>query len=120
MSDTVSPLILKPNANNPVNRPEMTDALRQSITAKRNAVEKLLADAVTEFGRQGEITFANSMGAEFVAGPCPDPSFEDLGRIGCCVTAGSFTRTCYYGDSATPTSTYETLCQASGCTFVPG
>lgn len=64
MSDTVSPLILKPNANNPVNRPEMTDALRQSITTKRNAVEKLLADAVAEFGRQGEITFANSMGAE--------------------------------------------------------
>lgn len=64
MSDTVSPLILKPNANNPVNRPEMTDALRQSITSKRNAVEKLLADSVAEFGRQGEVTFANSMGAE--------------------------------------------------------
>lgn len=64
MSDTVSPLILKPNANNPVNRPEMTDALRQSITTKRNAVEKLLADSVAEFGRQGEVTFANSMGAE--------------------------------------------------------
>ena len=64
MSDTVSPLILKPNANNSVNRPEMTDTLRQSITAKRNAVEKLLADAVAEFGGRGTITFANSMGAE--------------------------------------------------------
>ena len=64
MSDTVSSLILKPNANNSVNRPEMTDALRQSITAKRNAVEKLLADAVAEFGGRGTITFANSMGAE--------------------------------------------------------
>ena len=66
MSDTVSPLILKPNANNPVNRPEMTDALRQSITTKRNAVEKLLADSVAEFGRHGEVTFANSMGAEYM------------------------------------------------------
>ena len=64
MSDSVSPLILKPNANNTVNRPEMTEALRQSITAKRNAVEKLLADAVAEFGGRGAITFANSMGAE--------------------------------------------------------
>lgn len=64
MSDTVSPLTLKPNAVNPVNRPEMTDSLRQSITAKRNAVEKLLVDAVAEFGRKGEIAFANSMGAE--------------------------------------------------------
>lgn len=64
MSDTVSPLILKPNANNAVNRPEMTEALRQSIAAKRNVVEKLLADAVAEFGGRGAITFANSMGAE--------------------------------------------------------
>lgn len=53
--------MLKPAANNPATSPELTDALKQSVTAKRAAALTLLKSAITEFP---EITFANSFGAE--------------------------------------------------------
>ena len=62
MSGEVS--MLRPAASNPATRPELTDALRASVTAKRALVVDQLRNAVDEFGNQGEITFANSMGAE--------------------------------------------------------
>ena len=62
MSGEVS--MLRPSASNPATRPELTDALRASVVAKRAAVVDLLRNAVNEFGSQGEVTFANSMGAE--------------------------------------------------------
>ena len=54
--------LLRPTAGNPATRPELGDALRASVTAKRALVLELLKNAVIEFGK--EITFANSMGAE--------------------------------------------------------
>lgn len=62
MSGEIS--MLRPIASNPATRPELTDALRASVEAKRAAVTDLLKNAVNEFGSQGEVTFANSMGAE--------------------------------------------------------
>jgi phosphoadenosine phosphosulfate reductase len=56
--------MLRPAAGNPVTRPELTPALRSAVEAKAAAVARLLRDAVAEFGGQGEVTFANSMGAE--------------------------------------------------------
>ena len=60
MSGEVS--LLRPAAGNPATRPDLTDALRASVTAKRVQVIGLLKKAVSEFGNQ--IAFANSMGAE--------------------------------------------------------
>ena len=54
--------LLRPAAGNPATRPDLTDALRASVTVKRAQVIELLKKAVSEFGNQ--ITFANSMGAE--------------------------------------------------------
>ncbi|MEO8418177.1 MAG: phosphoadenylyl-sulfate reductase [Methylophilaceae bacterium] len=62
MSGEIS--MLRPTASNPATCPELTDALRASVTAKRAVVADLLKNAVNEFGRQGEVSFANSMGAE--------------------------------------------------------
>lgn len=53
--------ILKPTASNPATSPELTDALKQSVTDKRVQVVALLQAASTEFTG---ITFANSYGAE--------------------------------------------------------
>ena len=54
--------LLRPAAGNPATRPELGDALRASVAAKRALALELLKNAVNEFGK--EITFANSMGAE--------------------------------------------------------
>lgn len=53
--------MLKPAANNPATRPELTEALITSVQAKRAAVVALLQAAVAEFPA---MTFANSYGAE--------------------------------------------------------
>lgn len=62
MSGAVS--FLKPEAENPATRPELTEALRAAVTTRASAALALLRDAVAEFGAQGELTFANSFGAE--------------------------------------------------------
>lgn len=62
MSGEVS--MLRPAANNPATSPKLTDELVASVNQKRAAVLQLLKNAVSEFGSQHEITFANSMGAE--------------------------------------------------------
>ncbi|HZV99441.1 MAG TPA: phosphoadenylyl-sulfate reductase [Methylophilaceae bacterium] len=62
MSGEVS--LLRPAASNPATRPVLTDELRASVLAKSAQVLQLLTNAVNEFGSNGEITFANSMGAE--------------------------------------------------------
>ena len=56
--------LLRPAATNPATRPELTDALRAAVAAKSAAALALLRDAVAEFGANGELTFANSFGAE--------------------------------------------------------
>lgn len=53
--------MLKPAANNPATRPELTEALIASVQAKRAQVVALLTAAASEFPA---ITFANSYGAE--------------------------------------------------------
>ncbi len=53
--------MLKPTASNPATSPELTDALKNSVTTKRAAVLDLLKAASTEFSA---MTFANSYGAE--------------------------------------------------------
>jgi phosphoadenosine phosphosulfate reductase len=62
MSGAVS--FLKPPPSNPATRPELTEALRASVAKKSAAAVALLRDAVAELGSQGELTFANSFGAE--------------------------------------------------------
>lgn len=61
-TSTVS--LLRPAATNPATRPELTDALRAAVQTKAAAALALLRDAVAEFGAKGELTFANSFGAE--------------------------------------------------------
>ncbi len=56
--------MLRPVASNPATRPELSPVLRTSVEAKSAAVARFLQDAAAEFGNQGEVTFANSMGAE--------------------------------------------------------
>jgi len=53
--------MIKPTASNPATSPELTDALKASVTTKHAAVLALLKDASDEFNA---ITFANSYGAE--------------------------------------------------------
>jgi phosphoadenylylsulfate reductase (thioredoxin) (EC 1.8.4.8) len=53
--------MLKPAANNPATTPELTDALKASVTEKRTQVLALLKAASSEFNA---IAFANSYGAE--------------------------------------------------------
>ena len=53
--------MIKPTASNPATSPELTDALRESVTTKRAQVLALLQVASSEFSA---ITFANSYGAE--------------------------------------------------------
>ncbi|GAA5164675.1 phosphoadenylyl-sulfate reductase [Viridibacterium curvum] len=63
MSDTVS--IIRPRAINAATNPELTDALRMSVAVKRSQAVELLHAAIDLHKAQpGEITFANSFGAE--------------------------------------------------------
>ncbi|MBL8443677.1 MAG: phosphoadenylyl-sulfate reductase [Zoogloeaceae bacterium] len=62
MSSTVS--TLRPATANPATRPALTDALIDAVRAKAEAARALLSAATAELGNQGEITFANSFGAE--------------------------------------------------------
>lgn len=56
-------VMLKNGAGNPATRPALTDELLDSVKLKSAAVHVLLQQAVNEFG-PGNITFANSFGAE--------------------------------------------------------
>lgn len=53
--------MLRPAASNPATQPALTDALKQTVAAKRAQVLALLTAACEEFNA---ITFANSFGAE--------------------------------------------------------
>lgn len=55
---------LRPAASNPATSPELTPALKASVSLKRQIVLELLQSVVREFGDQLEVSFANSMGAE--------------------------------------------------------
>ncbi|KAI5914156.1 phosphoadenylyl-sulfate reductase [Thauera sp. 2A1] len=56
--------LLRPAPANPATRPELTEALRAAVAAKADAARAFLREAVAEFGTAGELTFANSFGAE--------------------------------------------------------
>ncbi len=56
--------LLRPAFSNPATRPELTDALRQTVSQKRAQLLSALKAAVAEHGSANAITFANSMGAE--------------------------------------------------------
>ncbi len=56
--------LLKPKAKNPTTSPELTDALHTTVEIKARRAAELLHGAAEEFGRNGEVTFANSFGAE--------------------------------------------------------
>ncbi|TAH43561.1 MAG: phosphoadenylyl-sulfate reductase [Betaproteobacteria bacterium] len=62
MNATVS--LLRPAPTNPATRPELTEALRAAVADRTNAALEFLRAAVAEFGTHGELTFANSFGAE--------------------------------------------------------
>ncbi len=62
MSGAVS--ILHRAPGNPATRPELTESLKTAVAAKTGAALRLLRDIGEELGRQGEVTFANSFGAE--------------------------------------------------------
>lgn len=51
-------------AANPATRPALSDALRATVAAKATAALELLRAASAELGSAGELTFANSFGAE--------------------------------------------------------
>jgi len=61
---TVSAIPRRQPLDNPAIHPELTPTLLASVAAKREAALKLLHEAVAEFGAEGAITFANSLGAE--------------------------------------------------------
>lgn len=61
-TSTVS--LLRPAASNPATRPELTDALRATVETRTAAALTVLRNAVAEFGVSGELSFANSFGAE--------------------------------------------------------
>lgn len=66
MSDSIDlgqVIMLKPSANNPATRPTLTDTLIASVKRKAEEAHTLLNKATNEFGA-GNITFANSFGAE--------------------------------------------------------
>ena len=62
MSGAVS--MLRPAAKNPAIHPVLTEPLVDAVSDKTDAALALLQAAVAEFGTAGEITFANSFGAE--------------------------------------------------------
>lgn len=51
-------------ARNPATHPEITPELRSTVAAKSAAALQLLQQVVAELGGAGELTFANSFGAE--------------------------------------------------------
>ena len=53
--------MIRSAAKNPATSPELTDALKASVAAKRSQVLRILKEAATKFPA---ITFANSFGAE--------------------------------------------------------
>ena len=55
---------LRPPAENPQIRPALTDGLRATIAQRTEAALACLNEAITDFGHQGEVVFANSLGAE--------------------------------------------------------
>ena len=59
---SVSPL--RRPVENPATRPELTDALRAEVAARAETALAFLKAAVAEFGGEGQLTFANSFGAE--------------------------------------------------------
>ncbi|KAA3654062.1 MAG: phosphoadenylyl-sulfate reductase [Proteobacteria bacterium] len=59
---SVSPL--RRPVENPATRPELTDALRAEVAARAEEALAFLKAAVAEFGAEGQLTFANSFGAE--------------------------------------------------------
>lgn len=56
--------LLRPAPANPATRPELTAALRAAVAARADAARGFLREAAAEFGTAGELTFANSFGAE--------------------------------------------------------
>ena len=62
MNATVS--LLRRPPSNPATQPELTETLRATVSAKAAAALALLRESVAEFGTAGELTFANSFGAE--------------------------------------------------------
>lgn len=62
MSGAVS--LLRPAAKNPAIHPVLTAPLVDTVSDKTDAALALLHAALAEFGAAGEITFANSFGAE--------------------------------------------------------
>lgn len=56
--------LLRPVIDNPATKPALTEALRNAVAVKRQAATVLLQSAVAEFGGDGAIAFANSLGAE--------------------------------------------------------
>ncbi|MBT0963504.1 phosphoadenylyl-sulfate reductase [Denitromonas iodatirespirans] len=58
----VSPL--RRPVENPATRPELTEALRAEVAARAEEALAFLKAAVAEFGTEGQLTFANSFGAE--------------------------------------------------------
>lgn len=64
MSDQVLVSSLRPPVNNPATSPALTEQLQTAVKQKRANVLAMLKGAMTEFGSNHEITFANSMGAE--------------------------------------------------------
>ena len=60
----VSAIPLRQALKNPSIHPELTPELLSSVAIKGEAVLKQLREAVAEFGADGAITFANSLGAE--------------------------------------------------------
>ncbi len=55
--------MLKPSANNPATKPELSEALQLSVSTKKAEVLALLTEASQNLGANA-ITFANSFGAE--------------------------------------------------------
>lgn len=64
MSGTVS--VIRPGGapRNPATNPEITPELRDNVARKSAAAASLLQQLVAELGGSGELTFANSFGAE--------------------------------------------------------
>ncbi|NMF91096.1 phosphoadenylyl-sulfate reductase [Aromatoleum petrolei] len=62
MSGAVS--LLRPAAKNPAIHPVLTEPLVEAVSDKTGSALALLRAAIAELGATGEITFANSFGAE--------------------------------------------------------
>ncbi len=60
----VTPIPLRNAPKNPAIHPELSDALLASVADKAEAAVALLHESIAEFGADGALTFANSLGAE--------------------------------------------------------